>query len=135
MKAFWGQLFTFSHFSWRFDCKHHSDSLINMINRQKKTRQVTKAFQSEKTLSSIDMFYQNFSPLNSGDGPFSAAEKLLTAWHLEVQRCFLVHVILCIRCGRLDYMTLNIRQIKVKNEYWLRSKKTRSQTSCINRML
>lgn len=99
-------------FSWKFDCKHHSDSLINIINRQKKTRHVTKAFQSEKTLCGIDMFYQNLSPLNSGDGPFSAAEKLLTAWHLEVQRCFLVHVILCIRRGRLDYMMLNIRQIK-----------------------
>lgn len=83
MKAFWGQLFTFSHFSWRFDCKHHSDSLINMINRQTKTRHVTKAFQREKTLSGIDMFYQNFCPLNSGDGPFSAAEKLLTAWRFS----------------------------------------------------
>lgn len=112
MKAFWRQLFTFSQFFWRSDCTHHSDSLINTVNRQKKTRYVMKAFQSEKTLGGIDMLYRNFSPLSSGDGPFSAAEKLLTAWHLEVQRCFLLHVIQCIRCGHLDYMMLNIRQIK-----------------------
>lgn len=89
MKAFWGQLFTLYHFSWRFDCKNHSDSLINMVNRQRETRHVMNVFQSEKPLGGIDMLYQNFSPLNSGDGLFSAAEKFLTAWHLEVQRCFL----------------------------------------------
>lgn len=62
------------------------------MNRQKKTRHVTRAFQTEKTLSGVDTFRQSLSHLRLEMIHFPQLKRqpFLTDSHLEVQKFFLV---------------------------------------------